>query len=76
MRFCWNPGLVDHPSTIGQTPAGLLRMNWTVRVWKPLRDKLGVTEPPYGLRHSYASLRIREGASITELAEELGHSRR
>ena len=48
--------------------------NWTVRVWKPLRDKLGVTEPPYGLRHSYASLRIREGASITELAEELGHS--
>jgi integrase len=48
--------------------------NWTVRVWKPLRGKLGVTEPPYGLRHSYASLRIREGASITELAEELGHS--
>jgi hypothetical protein len=33
-----------------------------------------VTEPPYGLRHSYASLRIHEGASITELAEELGHS--
>jgi hypothetical protein len=43
-------------------------------VWKPLRDKLGAPEPPYGLRHSYASLRIREGASITELAEELGHS--
>jgi integrase len=43
-------------------------------VWKPLRDKLGVTEPPYGLRHSYASLRIREGASITELAAALGHS--
>ena len=33
-----------------------------------------VNEPPYGLRHSYASLRIREGASIPELAEELGHS--
>jgi len=48
--------------------------NWTVRVWKPLREKLDVTEPPYGLRHSYASLRIREGASITELAEEIGHS--
>ena len=48
--------------------------NWTVRVWNPLREKLSVTEPPYGLRHSYASLRIREGASITELAEELGHS--
>jgi hypothetical protein len=48
--------------------------NWTVRVWKPPRDKLGGTEPPYGLRHSYASLRIRQGGSITELAEELGHS--
>jgi integrase len=39
-----------------------------------MREKLGVTEPPYGLRHSYASLRIHEGASITELAEELGQS--
>jgi integrase len=48
--------------------------NWSQRVWKPLREKLAVAEPPYGLRHSYASLRIREGASIPELAEELGHS--
>jgi integrase len=48
--------------------------NWTTRVWKPLRDQLRRKEPPYGLRHSYASLRIREGASIPELAEELGHS--
>ena len=48
--------------------------NWTVRVWRGLREQLGVSEPPYGLRHSYASLRIREGASIPELAEELGHS--
>ena len=31
-------------------------------------------EPPYTLRHSYASLRIREGASIPELADDLGHS--
>jgi hypothetical protein len=31
-------------------------------------------EPPYGLRHWDASLRIREDASIPELAEELGHS--
>ena len=48
--------------------------NWSQRIWKPLREKLAVGEPPYGLRHSYASLRIREGASIPELAEELGHS--
>jgi hypothetical protein len=31
-------------------------------------------EPPCGLRHCDASLRIREDASIPELAEELGHS--
>ena len=37
-------------------------------------EQLQVSEPPYGLRHSYASLRIREDASIPELAEELGHS--
>jgi integrase len=43
-------------------------------VWRPLREKLGITELPYGLRHSYASLRIHEGASIIEVAEELGHS--
>jgi integrase len=48
--------------------------NWSMRIWKPLRSTLQVSEPPYGLRHSYASLRIREGASIPELAEELGHS--
>jgi integrase len=48
--------------------------NWSERIWKPLRDRLQVKEPPYGLRHSYTSLRIREGASIPELAEELGHS--
>ena len=29
---------------------------------------------PNDLRHAYASLRIRAGASIPELAEELGHS--
>ena len=45
-----------------------------MRVWGSLRERLGVGEPPYGLRHSYASLRVREGASIPELADELGHS--
>jgi integrase len=37
-------------------------------------EQLQVSEPPYGLRHLYASLRIREDASIPELAQELGHS--
>jgi integrase len=49
--------------------------NWTRRVWKKAREGAGVEPlPPYDLRHAYASLRIRGGASIPELAEELGHS--
>jgi site-specific recombinase XerD len=30
--------------------------------------------PPYDLRHAFASLHIRAGTSIPELAEMLGHS--
>lgn len=30
--------------------------------------------PPYDLRHAYASLQIRAGLSIPELAERMGHS--
>ena len=29
---------------------------------------------PYSLRHAFASLRIREGLSIPEVAEQMGHS--
>ena len=49
-------------------------LNWNRRIWTPAARKVGVGEPPYTLRHSYASLRIREGASIPELADDLGHS--
>lgn len=38
------------------------------------RAQAGIQEPPYTLRHSYASLRMREGLSIPEIAEDLGHS--
>jgi integrase len=49
--------------------------NWTRRVWRKAREGAGIESmPPYDLRHAYASLRIRAGASIPELAEELGHS--
>jgi integrase len=49
--------------------------NWTRRVWKKAREGAGIEAmPPYDLRHAYASLRIRAGASIPELAEELGHA--
>lgn len=49
-------------------------LNWNRRVWTPAARALGIEEPPYTLRHSFASLRIREGVSIPELADELGHS--
>jgi integrase len=49
--------------------------NWRRRVWHKARDKAGVQSlPPYDLRHAFASLRIRAGLSIPELAEEMGHS--
>jgi hypothetical protein len=31
--------------------------------------------PPYDLWHAFASLQIRAGVSIPELAEQMGHSR-
>jgi len=49
-------------------------LNWNRRIWTPVARKLGIQEPPYTLRHSYASLRMREGLSIPEIAEDLGHS--
>ena len=49
--------------------------NWTRRVWHAAREAAGVPRlPPYDLRHAYASLQIRAGVSIPELAERLGHS--
>jgi integrase len=62
--------------------------NWRRRVFRPAAAKAGLaTAPPwtkhqpyegprpYALRHSFASLRIHEGAlSVAELAEQMGHS--
>jgi integrase len=49
--------------------------NWRRRVWHPARTKAGIESlPPYDLRHAYASLQIRAGMSIPELAEQMGHS--
>lgn len=49
-------------------------LNWLRRTWTPAARAEGVGATPYALRHSYASLRLREGVSIPELAQELGHS--
>jgi integrase len=49
--------------------------NWRRRVWHPSREKAKVEPlPPYDLRHAFASLQIRAGVSLPELAEQLGHA--
>jgi len=49
--------------------------NWRRRVWHAAREKAAVQSlPPYDLRHAFASLQIRAGMSIPELAEQMGHS--
>lgn len=50
--------------------------NWSNRVFKPAVKRAGLDHArPYDLRHSFASLLIREQkTSIVELAEQLGHA--
>ena len=49
--------------------------NWTRRVWHAAREGAQIeTLPPYDLRHAFASLQVRAGLSIPELAEQMGHS--
>jgi integrase len=49
--------------------------NWCRRVWHAAREGAGIEPlPPYDLRHAFASLQIRAGLSIPELAEQMGHS--
>jgi integrase len=49
--------------------------NWRRREWHPARKAAGIEPmPPYDLRHAFASLHVRAGTSIPELAEQMGHS--
>lgn len=49
--------------------------NWCRRVWHTARTAAGIESlPPYDLRHAFASLQIRAGMSVPELAEQLGHA--
>jgi integrase len=49
--------------------------NWCRRVWHKAREDAGIESlPPYDLRHAFASLQIRAGMSVPELAEQMGHS--
>jgi len=44
------------------------------RVWKALREKVGVSGKPHSLRHTYATLQRQQGTDLGLLSEQLGHS--
>jgi integrase len=49
--------------------------NWRKRIYQPAAHACGVGgSRPYDLRHSFCSLLIYEGASVVEVARQLGHS--
>ena len=50
--------------------------NWRRRVWRPAAKAAGLAEGsrPRDLRASYASVLIRGGMTVVEVAHELGHS--
>lgn len=49
--------------------------NFRRRVWRPTVERVGLEGTrPYDLRHSFASLQIRAGLPVPDLAEQLGHS--
>lgn len=50
--------------------------NWRHRHFNPATKRAGLSRPrPYDLRHSFASLMVREQrTSVVELAEQLGHA--
>jgi integrase len=49
--------------------------NWRKRVYQPAARACGISgSRPYDLRHSFCSLLIYEGASVVEVARQLGHS--
>lgn len=47
---------------------------WYRHVWKALRARAEVDCAPYDLRHTFASRRIAEGATVVEVASEMGHT--
>jgi integrase len=49
--------------------------NWGRRIFHPACEAAGIERMrPYDLRHAYASLQVRAGVSVPELAEQLGHA--
>lgn len=51
--------------------------NWRSRNFKRMLDAVGIKDShPYALRHSFASLLLREGRSVHYVAKQLGHGAR
>jgi integrase len=49
--------------------------NWRTRIYRPAAATAGLANsPPYDLRHSFASLLINEGASVVEVARQMGNA--
>ncbi|RDI76056.1 hypothetical protein Gocc_0475 [Gaiella occulta] len=48
--------------------------NWRTRVYEPVAELVGVTGPPYDLRHSFASLLIYESGTVVEVAAQMGNA--
>lgn len=69
-------GLV-FPNTRGEPISESGWSNWRTRVWYGTEKQPGPGRglgKPYLLRHTCASLLVREGRSVTEVAEQMGHS--
>lgn len=55
-------------------PAPLQWRAWYRHQWLGIRERSAVECAPYGLRHTYASRRIAQGASVVDVAAAMGHS--
>ena len=63
------PSAVAGPWTVTQY------RNWRKRVWRPACEAADLgRRRPYDLRHGYASVLIREGVGLAEVAGQLGNS--
>jgi integrase len=65
------------PNTRGEPWSATTWGNWRRRIWYGTEKHPGVAEgigKPYLLRHTFVSLLVREGRSVTEVAELAGHS--
>lgn len=66
------PSELVFPDRSGQRPIRLA--NWRRRVWTPAREDARVIKAnPQDLRHTFASLRLAEQASLPQLQKQMGH---